>query len=160
MKGRKPLPADCINPADFKKSKTAVKHRKQAEKKLVNNKVLRCPSYISDGAKREWRRIMEQYAATDAEILCGLDTQALVMYCEATAIYRKAEETWSKISNDQSGETSIVLEDRCVEIMTEQSKIIKGLLEQLCLSPVGRARMALNAPKKNEPSKLQKLLAD
>lgn len=158
LTGRKPIPASLISPAEHKKSADDIAARQEAEKRLQTKATLNCPSHISVEAKKEWRRIMKLYRSMDAEILCDLDLQPLVMYCEATAIYKKAQETWTKYTAVVSSnpEAQRVL-DKCFSIMERQTRLICSLSEQLCLTPVGRARMGTNATSKKEPSSLESL---
>ena len=67
------------------------------------------------------------------------------MYCEAMAIYNKAQETWIKYQAvvATNAEAQRIL-DKSFATMDKQSNIVRGLSEQLCLSPVGRARMGMN----------------
>lgn len=159
--GRKPTPAALIDPAEHKKSYDEIEARKEVEAVLQTKSELRCPTYVSKPAKKEWRRIMKLYRGMEAEILNDLDVMALVMYCEATAVYKKAQETWVKYQQvvTVNPEAQRVL-DKCFQTMERQTKIISGLSEQLCLTPVGRARMGMNAAKRLEPSALDLLLEE
>jgi len=146
--GRKPTPAELIDPTQQKKSNDEIIRRREIEKTLRPKSNLTCPNYISDAAKKEWRRIMKLYRSMDADILTDLDVMALIMYCEGTAIYKKAHETWVKYNMVVSAnpESQRVL-DKCFSTMKEQGKIINDLAEQLCLTPVGRARMGIAVAK-------------
>lgn len=160
MTGRKPIPASLIDPAEHKKSKEEIKARATIEAGLKTTSLLKCPGYMSGDAKKEWRRVMKLYKQMDADILCDLDRMALVAYCEAVAMYNKAQETWVKygaiIAANPDAQRIL---DKCRLVMKEQTKIITSLSEQLCLTPVGRARMGMMTGKK-EPSELDKFLAE
>lgn len=161
MGGRKPIPASLIDPAEHKKSYDEIEVRQQIEMRLQTKADLRCPGFVSKEAKKEWRRVMKLYKGMDAQILNDLDQMALVMYCEATAVYKKAQETWQKYDQVISSDLDEQIElDKCFKLMERQTKIISSLSEQLCLTPVGRARMGMNAAKNNEPSRLALLLGD
>jgi P27 family predicted phage terminase small subunit len=161
LTGRKPLPAALAQASDLKRSKEEIRLRKKAEAKLMTTTELKCPNYVSTEAKKEWQRIMKLYKAMDATILSDLDITALVMYCEATAIYKKAQEVWTKYNAVVAAnpEAQRVL-DKTFSTMERQTKIINQLAEQLCLTPVGRARMGMAASKRNGPSALEMLLED
>lgn len=161
MQGRKPTPSKLIKAADFKKSEDEILDRQEAEESLLTTANLRCPKKLSKEAKREWKRLMELYKTMDARILCDLDIQLISMYCEATAIYRKAQETWVKYEAviATNPEAQRIL-DKCLSVMNQQSTNIRGLSEQLCLSPVGRARMGLNAVKKEKKDELSQLFGE
>ena len=161
MQGRKPTPSKLIKASDFKKSEDEILERQEVEQSLLTTAKLRCPARLSKEAKKEWKRLMDLYKLMDARILCDLDIQLISMFCEATAIYKKAQETWVKYESviATNPEAQRIL-DKCLSVMNQQSSNIRGLSEQLCLSPVGRARMGLNAIKKEKKDELSQLFAD
>lgn len=125
--------------------------RQQAEEGLRCKASLTCPDYLSPGAKAEWKRLMKLYRTLDSKILCDLDTMGLVIYCEAAAIYKKAQETWAKYGLVVSANPeSQRIMDKCFDTMKNQTKIINDLAEQLCLTPIGRARMGIITTKEPE----------
>lgn len=149
--GRKPMPPALVDNQVFKKNSEELKAREESWNKLKTTKVLRVPGFLTLEAKKEWRRVMKLYNAMEADILSDLDQQALIMYCEATAIYKKAQEQWAKLNQvatmNTDGQKVI---DSVLKTMERQSKIISSLSEQLCLTPVGRARMGMNATVQKE----------
>lgn len=157
--GRKPVPPALVNNKSFKKNNQEIEEREESWEKLKTTKVLRVPKHLTVEAKKEWRRVMKLYNLMEADILSDLDQQALIMYCEATAIYKKAQEQWAKINQvatpNPDGQKLI---DNIFRTMERQSKIISSLSEQLCLTPVGRARMGMNPTKPEEDDPLMKLL--
>ena len=159
MTGRKPIPANLINADNHKKSKEEIERRRKIEEGLKSTSTLRVPSYLSDEAKKEWRRLIKLYRLMDADILSDLDANALTIYCEAFAIYKKAHEVWVQtqkvVSRDEEAQKIL---DKTFNIMEKQSRIMAKFSEQLCLTPVGRARMGM--AKKDEPSALEKMLMD
>jgi P27 family predicted phage terminase small subunit len=161
MTGRKPTPAAMIDTAEYKRSKADIEARKSMESKLHSTALLKCPSYISLEAKKEWKRIMKLYRKMEADILSDLDIMALVMYCEATAIYKEAQSTWTKYGKVVAAnpEAQRIL-DKTFVMMEKQTRIVSQLSEQLCLTPVGRARMGMSAANHKGPSELEKLLDD
>lgn len=156
--GRKPIPASLIDPAEHKKAKEEIEARRDMEDALTTTSKLSCPKYLSDSAKKEWRRVIKLYKGLDVDILCDLDISALVIYCEAWAVYRKAQETWAKVKQVVAAnpEAQRIL-DKCFVLMEKQSKIINNMSEQLCLTPVGRARMGMMAKRENESSAIEDL---
>ena len=149
------------------KSKAEQMSRTETFEKLKTTNKLSCPKYLSQAAKKEWKRTMKLYKLMEADILNDLDVAALVMYCEAWAIYRTNQDelnllneklnqidatddkTINKLKSSISG---------CIKVMNEQTAIVTKLSEQLCLSPVGRARMGINPAKKQPGQKLLDLL--
>lgn len=162
------MPAGGSRPnAGRKPSLNPVGHRTKAEKEprletaqaLHTTSILKCPAYLTDLAKKEWRRTMRLYNQMDASILCDLDTAALVMYCEAWSIYRTAQDQWSKLkivaTTNPAAQTLI---DKTMDTMNKQTTVICKLAEQLCLTPVGRARMGMNPTRHKAGDKLLELL--
>lgn len=162
LSGRKPTPATLIDPIEHKKSKEDLNARIEIEESLKASSKLSCPKYLSDQAKKEWRRVVRLYRSLESDLLCDLDISALAIYCEAWAIYRKAQETWAKYTQVVAAnpEAQRVL-DKCFLIMEKQSRIINNISEQLCLTPVGRARMGMMASKKDSQiSEVEKMFLD
>lgn len=162
MPGRRPLPASLIDPEKHKKSKSEIERRKTVEEKIRGTtSLLWCPPYLTGEAKKEWRRIMKLYKSLDVNILSDLDQTALIMYVEARAIWMKAHETWSKYQTVVAGnpEAQRFL-DKAFNTMERQTKIINQLADQLCLTPVGRARMGMNQIENDGPSALAALMAE
>lgn len=160
MTGRKPMPARLIDPAEHKKSKEQIDARQEIEAGLQTTSTLKCPGFLSPEAKKEWRRIMKLYKQMDNGILCDLDKMALVAYCEAVSMYNKAQETWAKYNQIVAANPDAQRElDKARLVMKEQTKIMVSLSEQLCLTPVGRARMGMGVGKK-EPSAIDKFLSE
>jgi P27 family predicted phage terminase small subunit len=151
MTGRKPLPPALVDREVFKKNGQEYEAREESYKKLQVSKVLKCPSHLTPEAKKEWKRIMKLYNQMDADILSDLDLQPLIMYCEAVSVYKQALETRKEFKRLVStNEEMQKLIDNTLKTMERQSKIISSLSEQLCLTPVGRARMGMNATAQKE----------
>jgi P27 family predicted phage terminase small subunit len=153
------MPPALVDKQVFKKNSQELEAREESWNKLQTTKILKVPKYLTDEAKKEWRRVMKLYNQMEADILSDLDQQALIMYCEATAIYKKAQEQWAKLNQvatpNPDGQRLI---DNILKTMERQSKIISSLSEQLCLTPVGRARMGMNATKIEEDDPLLAIL--
>lgn len=158
-KGRKPMPPALVDKKVYKKNNDELAAREESWEKMKTTKVLRVPKHLTPEAKKEWRRVMKLYNLMEVDILSDLDQQALIMYCEATAIYKKAQEQWAKLqqvaTTNPDGQKLI---DNIFRTMERQTKIISSLSEQLCLTPVGRARMGMNATKAEDDDPLLKLL--
>lgn len=158
MTGRKPSPSKTIDRNDTHYSKEEVEKRMIAEEKIKTADRLEPPSGMSSFAKKEWKRIMGLYRQMEADILNDLDISALMMYCEAYAVYRKAEKVWVNFSKIKDpSDTDYKVFNRARIQMNDQVKVVCQLSEQLCLTPVGRARMGIAMAKKKEQSSLAKL---
>lgn len=158
LSGRKPIPGELIDPKKSKQSKDEIDKRRLIENSLKTTSKLSCPGHLSDDAKKEWRRIMRLYKQMESSILCDLDQTALSMYCEAVAIYKKAQTTWCKVQQvlGANAKSQDVI-DKCLDVMNRQIKVVSSLAEQLCLTPVGRARMGLMKSNIDAPDELSEL---
>lgn len=149
--GRKPLPA---------KLKLANKHHgrnTEDVKDMVDiedslnpcfDKIKKPPTKLTKDAKKEWKRIIELYEKMGLNLLSDLDIFTLETYCESVS-------TWRTLQKEYADKTSLSLDDlgKITTILDKQSKTVSRLAEQLCITPVGRARMGAvlaKAPKKNE----------
>lgn len=157
--GRKPIPASLIDAAEHKKSKEEIAERQAIEEGLKTTSTLACPSYLSKEAKREWKRVMDLYNKMDSDILCDLDIALLVIYCEAWSVYREAQKSWKKYNQivATNPDTQRIL-SALQKTMDNKGKIIANAAEQLCLTPIGRARMGMAAKRKETPSELDTFL--
>ena len=144
--GRKPIPISVM------KNETKKGMSKNTQKKRENFEVGRCeetfkpPRGLSKGARKDWNRIVRLYRQLERSVLNDLDQALLASYCESSAIYKAAEEEYQKaplVGLDGK-------ENPYLKIMWREGANIAKYAEQLCLSPVGRARMGVLAAKKEE----------
>lgn len=148
MTGRLPTPAELQDKKKMKKNEKDLDCRKAVEKSFQVVDKLSCPSYLSPLAKKEWKRVMKLYKQMDARILNDLDVTALAMYAEAVAMYQTAQKQWVQTQAlVSSNKASQKLLDKIRTIMNDQVKVVTTLSEQLCLTPVGRARMGVAVAK-------------
>lgn len=148
MTGRLPTPAELQDKKKMKKNEKDLDCRKAVEKSFQVVDKLSCPSYLSPLAKKEWKRVMKLYKQMDARILNDLDVTALAMYAEAVAMYQTAQKQWVQVQTlVSSNKASQKTLDKIRTIMNDQVKVVTTLSEQLCLTPVGRARMGVAVAK-------------
>ena len=159
MGGRKAKPAEMYDMKKAKKSNAFLEARKNTENRLKTDNNLSCPKELSSVAQKEWRRVMRLYRKMDAKIMNDLDISALSMYCEAVAMWKEAQAQWKacgKVFSEDKDEQRTLNKVR--SIMNEQVKVVISLAEQLCLSPVGRARFGIGiANKSKEEQELEGL---
>lgn len=162
--GRKPRPTTLID-ADAKRTKREKFDRRENEIECKQND-LKCPTDMTPDAKKEWKRVIGLYNGIDAKILTDLDIQALRMYCEQSAIYNNATKQLAQfetlVTTNVEGQKII---NYLTKLIEKSSKIIISLSEQLCLTPVGRARLGLaNAggrkTKKANPNSMESFMAN
>ena len=137
--------------------------RTETFKALTTTNKLSCPGWLGDSAKKEWRQIMRLYKQMDTKILCDLDVVPLAMYCEAYAIYRSAQFQWVSTIQETTLSTNPEAQNKineCLRTMKEQTLLVNKLADQLCLSPVGRARMGVNLANTKTKNKLLDILGD
>lgn len=157
--GRKSKPVAILDPGKAHYGAKAIAARREAELKLKSSDRLVCPSYLSDEAKKVWKRIMKIYRTAQEVVVCDLDQQLLIMYCDAVAIYKMAQEKLYKIGEVSSQDKSVQVEIKnCLSTMGTQCKTIERLAGPLALSPDGRAKLSIKKSKKEEPTELEKLL--
>lgn len=147
MGGRKAQPAALIDNKKTRKTKNELEARAAAEVTGCSAE-LKPPVELSERARVEWRRLIRLYRQLDAEILNDLDVGVLAAYCESRAIYQTAEEEYQKGKLVLRNPDGRIIENPYLKIMRLEGANLAKYSEQLCLSPVGRARMGVAAAKK------------
>jgi P27 family predicted phage terminase small subunit len=149
--GRKPA-LTVIGGRRPHRSKDEVQARTDAEPKGCKAS-FKVPREMSPDARKEWRRVVALYKQLDSEVLNDLDLSVLAAYCESVAIYRKAQLEYQKFPlYGQDPKTKQVMENPYIKIMNREGQNMARYAEQLCLSPVGRARMGLAKSKAGDSS--------
>lgn len=148
--GRPPVPAELQDPRKKKTSISDNKTRRSIEKKLrEKTPKLTCPKYLSKEAKKEYRKFVKIYKGLDTNILSDLDVPTLAQYCEASAIYQYELEYYNKHKELAKHDSSVQIQvDRSLKIMERQTKLMSTLSQDLCITPVARARMGILTVKK------------
>lgn len=145
--GRKPV-LSVIEGRRPHRSKEELQARTDSEPKGCAAR-FKAPKELSPEARKEWRRLIALYRDLNVEVLNDLDASVLSAYCESVAIYRKAQEAYQKfplVGKDPV--TGQPTENPYIKIMTKEGQNMARYAEQLCLSPVGRARMGLAREKR------------
>lgn len=134
------------------------------------------PKFLTEGAKKEWRRIIRLYKDLTPQILNDLDIGVLTSYCMEVDIRDRLYRQWSEeqqcellteVRNNQASQDLTANG----EVLRQHTKLTKGkevnplltqiskhnqqiarLGEQLCLSPVGRASYAIKKEKQQRNS--------
>ena len=161
-KGRKNIPAPL-------KDNSVYHNQTEIDRQIENTPSgvsanLRCPTDLTDGAKREWRRIVKLLAQLDTQVLCDLDTEILRDYCIEVDICHQLYTRWvadegckievdstaSSVSNktgSQGSSTTTTVSGKKVinPTLREFNRHVQAkrvLAEQLGLTPIGRAAQA------------------
>ena len=145
--GRKPIPVSLINNNIQKLTQEELDAR-AAYEVFGCDTDLTPPDELSSEGVIEWNRIIGLYAQLDRNILNNLDRTVLSAYCESVAIYQKAQREYQKGSLVLKDAKGRIIENPYLAIMRKEAANIAKLAEQLCLSPVGRARMGVLGAKK------------
>ena len=149
--GRKPTPLKLVDNAKARHTKETLDGRQNGEPEGCTDK-LTPPKTISSEAKKEWKRIVKLYRQLDAKIINDLDISTLMAYCESVAIYRRSQEEYQNRPLVYMNADGRPAENPYITIMRREGQNIAKYAEQLCLSPVGRARMGVAAAKKETES--------
>jgi len=145
--GRKPIPVSLIDNSVQRLTQEEINAR-SAYEVFGCDTDLTPPKELSPDGVAEWHRIIELYGQLDTNILNNLDRTVLSAYCESTAIYQRAQREYQKGSLVLKDPKGKIIENPYLAIMRKEAANIAKLAEQLCLSPVGRARMGIFGAKK------------
>lgn len=146
-KGRKPRPLKLVENDKDRFTKKELDERENGEPQGCPD-ALKPPKSLSAAAKKEWRRVVALYRSLDARIINDLDVATLTTYCESVAIYQKAQMEYRERPLIYMSADGNPVENPYLAIMRKEGLNIAKYAEQLCLSPVGRARMGVAAAKK------------
>lgn len=127
--------------------KEKIKERQEQESKIkLDNKNLKAPAYLSETAKIEFTRVVEE--ASKIDTLDNLDLSILAIYSSAYAQYLEITE---EIQNMGQGFRYVTADNKISPLINAQDKIIKQIMT--CSSKLGLAttdRLKLIVPKKEE----------
>jgi P27 family predicted phage terminase small subunit len=134
QRGRKPKPI-AIKELEGNPGKRPLNDNEPKPEK----KAPKCPKWLDDEAKKEWRRTAKQLEQLG--ILTEVDMAAFAGYCQAYARWKEAEEFISKhgtIVKTPSGYWQQVPQ---VSIAQTYLKIMNRFCEQFGLTPSARSRI-------------------
>lgn len=115
-----------------------------------------CPKWLTDDAKKEWRRLSKQMEHMG--ILTEVDMTAFAGYCQAYARWKEAEEFISKhgaIVKTPSGYWQQVPQ---VSIAQTYLRIMNRFCEQFGLTPSSRSRIIAESPNSDDDDIMEQLL--
>lgn len=139
--GRKATPLELLDNSVQKKTAKQLAELKENQL-TVKSASLKMPEDLSEGAKAEWKRIIDIYDGSNAKILNDLDIQAMRIYCEHTSLYNKAAAAMGNLPSilASTPESQRII-NNITKTMNDSAKVIMSYSEQLCLTPIGRAKM-------------------
>lgn len=168
-KGRKAIPPELKDNTTYKD--IGAINRQNAAAIKVDSAKLVCPTWLPDGAKAEWRRIVKLYRTLEINVLNDLDKAVLISYVIEVDLRDRLYREWVKTQQ-------IMIDDKTQSVRQKQSasgtpieqtvgsnskKIVNPILreierhnatirvlaEQLALTPAGRAAYAVRQEKAN-----------
>jgi len=119
-------------------------------------KAPRCPAWLEDEAKKEWRRMAKQLEHLG--ILTEIDMAAFAGYCQAYARWKEAEEFITQhgtIVKTPSGYWQQVPQ---VSIAQTYLKIMNKFCEQFGLTPSARSRISTDSGEDKQNDEMELLL--
>lgn len=158
MAGRKATPYLALSSGKKPHRSNAELEKRAAGEPKINSVKLRCPSRLSDEAKKEWRRLVKLYRELDEQLLNDLDVNALMVYCEAVVDYNEAKEKLSMMEKIYArptafGNTPTV--NPWVGIADLAAATMKKFGDALLLDPVSRARIGIAKSKEENLSPME-----
>lgn len=179
-KGRKPIPPELKDKKVYKKTGDIERQKDAAPKGYPAN--LPCPKGLTEGAKKEWRRIVRLLKQGDTQYINNLDSQLLAMYCAEVDIYNRLYEKWqtsgsqiyitdetTSSSTDfmpsnmpiksRGGSSKKTILNPIFDMLKKYADTIRVHAEQLGLTPVGRASWTVRTANR-EKSAAEEFMGD
>lgn len=101
----------------------------------------RCPSHLSDVARKEWRRLATPLHRMG--VLAVTDRAALAAYCQAWARWVEAEEQLQKGPQLIKMPSGYVQQSPWMSIANKQLEVMGRFMAELGLTPSARARLQI-----------------
>lgn len=119
-------------------------------------KMPRCPSWLEDEAKREWKRMGK--VLEDMGMLTEMDMAAFAGYCQAYARWRAAEEFITQHGDMVRTPNGYLQQVPQVSIAQTNLKILLKFCEQFGMTPSARSRIVVGSDKKETTDEMELLL--
>ena len=148
MAGRPPISIKILQ-ASGKKHLTRAEIEKRTNTetaiKPTTNKVT-CPAWLDDGAKKEWRRIINELKRL--ELVTNIDVAALAICCDAYSKYVKATIDINKsallVTHTNKSGSKVIVQNPLIGVATKYSEIYKKFCIEFGLTPNSRIKLAVN----------------
>ena len=99
----------------------------------------RCPSYLNDEAKREWRRLVGPLY--DAGLLTAIDQNALAVYCDTVALWIEATRQVNKTGLVGKTKNGNLIQNPYLNIANRAKRDALRFMQEFGLTPSSRARI-------------------
>lgn len=102
------------------------------------------PDYLDELAAEKWRELVPELE--NIGVLTSADRVALEALCNAYSLYVQACQMVQKKGLITKGLNDIPYQNPYLKIVDNQSKIMKGYLQEFGLTPSARTRVKVNPP--------------
>lgn len=119
-------------------------------------KAPRCPAWLEEEAKKEWKRMAKQLEQLG--ILTEIDMAAFAGYCQAYARWKEAEEYISEHGVVMKAPSGYCQQVPQVSIAQTYLKIMNRFCEQFGLTPSARSRIVTDSGDNKESDAMELLL--
>lgn len=119
-------------------------------------KLPKCPSWLKDAGKREWRRVAKPLHRLG--LLTELDTTALATYCQCIATYTECQVVMNEKGETYETPTGQLKLRPEYYISRDMLKEIRALCALFGLAPGPRMRLQLPEPTDTELDELEDIL--
>mgnify|MGYP000876640778 CR=1 FL=1 len=116
----------------------------------------RCPSWLEQEAKNEWRRMSKTLEAMG--LLTLVDKAAFAGYCQAYARWKEAEEFLSKHGTIFKTPSGYIQQVPQVSIAQTYLKVMKDFCSEFGLTPAARTRISVDVEAAKPDDPMEKLL--
>lgn len=151
QRGRKPTPTAIKelegNPGKRKLNTNEPKPKKKAS---------RCPAWLEDEAKKEWKRMSKVLESMG--LLTEMDMAAFAGYCQAYARWKEAEEFISQHGSMVRTPNGYLQQVPQVSIAQTNQKIMLKFCEQFGLTPSSRSRIVAGTDGEGSGDEMEELL--
>lgn len=106
---------------------------------------VRCPSWLEEEAKKEWRRLAPSLEAMG--VLTTADLTAFAGYCQAYARWKEAEEFISQHGSIFQTPSGYVQQVPQISIAQQNLKIMQSFCSEFGLTPATRSRIIADGGK-------------
>lgn len=149
--GRKPKPT-AVKVLEGNLGKRSLNtHKPQPRKKAP-----RCPVWLEEEAKREWKRMAKQMEQLG--ILTEVDMAAFAGYCQAYARWKESEEFITQHGSIVKTPSGYWQQVPQVSIAQTYLKIMNKFCEQFGLTPAARSRIVADTREDKENDAMELLL--
>ena len=149
QRGRKPKPT-ALKMLEGNPGGRPLNKEPKPEKKAP-----RCPSWLEDEAKKEWKRMAK--VLENMGLLTEMDMAAFAGYCQAYARWKEAEEFLTQHGSMVRTPNGYLQQVPQVSIAQTNMKIMLKFCEQFGLTPSARSRI-VGGENGDEDDEMEKLL--